>query len=93
MLSQEKRAGWVRIMFENFNSIGIGTQTWKMERLNHLVKDLKIDIVAGCETNLDWRQLPESMMDLYSHQAKLRMGRWLTTRPVTSSIGTNVEVQ
>ena len=66
MLSQEKRAGWVRIMFENSNSIGIGTQNWKMERLNHLVKDLKIDIVAGCETNLDWRQLPESMMDLLS---------------------------
>lgn len=66
MLSQEKRAGWVRIMFENFNSIGIGTQNWKMERLNHLVKDLKIDIVAGYETNLDWRQLPESMMDLLS---------------------------
>eukprot|EP00956_Cyclotella_meneghiniana_P023606 scaffold46222_cov40-Cyclotella_meneghiniana.AAC.4 len=66
IISQEKRAGWVRIMFENFNSIGVGTQDWKMDRLNHLIKDLKIDIVAGCETNVDWGQLPESMMDLLS---------------------------
>eukprot|EP00956_Cyclotella_meneghiniana_P004446 scaffold5449_cov52-Cyclotella_meneghiniana.AAC.14 len=28
-ISHDKRAGWVRIMFENFNSIGIGTQGGK----------------------------------------------------------------
>ena len=58
-------------MFENFNSIGIGTQNWKMDRLNHLVKQLQIDVVSGCETNLDWRQASESMLDLLApSQAK-----------------------
>jgi hypothetical protein len=64
MLSQSKRSGWVRIMFENFNGIGIGTQNWKMDRLNHLVKQLQIDVISGCETNIDWRQVSESMLDL-----------------------------
>eukprot|EP00956_Cyclotella_meneghiniana_P022376 scaffold42312_cov96-Cyclotella_meneghiniana.AAC.4 len=63
-IGHDKRAGWVRIMFENFNSIGIGTQGWKMDRLNHLIKQLKIDIVSGCETNLDWRQQSDDMIDL-----------------------------
>ena len=57
ILPEKKRPGWIWILFENFNSIGIGTQDWKMDRLNALVTNLKIDIVAGCETNIDWRQV------------------------------------
>jgi hypothetical protein len=44
-------------MFENFNSIGVGTQDWKVDRLNKLIKEHGIDVIAGCETNIDWRQV------------------------------------
>eukprot|EP00956_Cyclotella_meneghiniana_P019224 scaffold32771_cov65-Cyclotella_meneghiniana.AAC.1 len=65
-MSEEKRAGWIRIMFENFNSIGIGIQDWKIGRLNSLIESLRIDILAGAETNLDWRMLDDSqqLLDL-----------------------------
>ena len=54
-LDATKRSGWIHIMFENFNSIGIGTQDWKMDCLNHIIRELKIDVLPGCETNTDWR--------------------------------------
>jgi hypothetical protein len=65
-LSEEKRSVWIRIMFENFNSIGIGTQDWKMDRLNLLIESLRTDILTGAETNIDWRLLDESqqLLDL-----------------------------
>ena len=63
-IGQEKRPGWIRVMFENYNSIGIGTQDWKMDRLNQMIKDLSIDVVSGCETNVDWRQSNDGMLDL-----------------------------
>eukprot|EP00956_Cyclotella_meneghiniana_P004095 scaffold4965_cov23-Cyclotella_meneghiniana.AAC.3 len=63
-ISQDKCSSWIRIMFENYNSIGIGTQDWKMDRLNHLIKELHIDVVASCETNVDWRQTSDGMLDL-----------------------------
>ncbi|KAL3780888.1 hypothetical protein HJC23_009934 [Cyclotella cryptica] len=47
-MPRKKRSGWVRIMFENWNSLGIFTHGWKMDRLNQLVKDLQVDVVAGC---------------------------------------------
>jgi hypothetical protein len=48
---KRKPNGWVRLMFENWNSLGMFTHSWKVERLNHLVSDLQVDLVAGCETN------------------------------------------
>jgi hypothetical protein len=45
-------------MFENWNSLGIFSHSWKMERLNHMVTDLHVDIVAGCETQCDWSLVP-----------------------------------
>ena len=49
--------GWVRIMFENWNCLGVCTQSWKFDRLNYLVKCLNIDIVAGCESQTDWSKV------------------------------------
>ena len=46
-------------MFENWNSLGIFTHSWKMERLNHLVQDLQVDLIAGCETQCDWCRVPQ----------------------------------
>ena len=44
---KRKPTGWVRLMFENWNSLGIFSHSWKMERLNHMVTDLQVDIVTG----------------------------------------------
>jgi hypothetical protein len=41
-------------MFENWNSLGIGTQSWKIDRLNYLLTHLSIDIIAGCESQCNW---------------------------------------
>jgi hypothetical protein len=53
-LPEKKKDGWVRIMFENWNSLGVFTQSWKIERLNNLTQQLQIDIVMGCEAQCDW---------------------------------------
>ena len=53
-MPEKKHNGWIRIMFENWNSLGIYTQSWKLDRLNFLIKHLNIDIVAGCECQTDW---------------------------------------
>ena len=56
-MPEKKGQGWVRIMFENWNSLGIYTQSWKIDRLNYLVKRHNIDIVAGCECQTDWTKV------------------------------------
>jgi hypothetical protein len=56
-MPEKKGHGWVRIMFENWNSLGVCTQSWKFDRLNYLVKRLNIDIVAGCECQTDWSKV------------------------------------
>jgi hypothetical protein len=53
-LPEHKRSGWIRLMFENWNSLGVFTNTWKVDRLKYLIKHLEIDIVAGCEVQCDW---------------------------------------
>ena len=53
-LKEKKSHGWIRLMFENWNSLGIGTQRWKVDRLNYLIKHLRIDIIAGCESQCNW---------------------------------------
>ncbi len=77
-LSKKKSHGWIRLMFENWNSLGIGTQSWKLDRLNYLIKHLRIDIVAGCESQCNW-----SMVDKHNQlQALLTPG--MATRGVTA---------
>ncbi len=56
-LPEKKGHGWVRIMFENWNSLGVYTQSWKFDRLNYLVTRHNIDIVAGCECQTDWSKV------------------------------------
>jgi hypothetical protein len=59
-MAEEKQPGWIGLLFENFNSIGIGTQDWKIYCLNSLIESLRIDIVSGCETNIDWRLIDDA---------------------------------
>jgi hypothetical protein len=41
-MPETKSNGWVRIMFENWNSLGIFTHRWKIDRLNYLLQHLKM---------------------------------------------------
>jgi hypothetical protein len=44
---------------ENFNSLGIFTKGTKINSLNKLCRKFNTDILAGCETQADWRQASE----------------------------------
>jgi hypothetical protein len=46
----------VQIVMENFNSLGVFTNGVKINALNKLCQKFKTDILAGCETQADWRQ-------------------------------------
>ena len=61
-MPDKKESGWIRIMFENWNSLGVFTHKGKIDRLNYLIRRLHIDVVAGCECQCNW-----SMMD-QAHQ-------------------------
>ena len=51
-----KEEGRVRVYFENVNSLCLGTQTWKLDKLNTgILQGEEIDVVALCETQVDWR--------------------------------------
>ena len=54
----KKKSGMTRISFENWNSLGIFTQSWKMDKLNSKVQRLDLDVITGCETQTDWRFVP-----------------------------------
>ena len=56
-LPTRKQHGWVRLIFENWNSLGVGTQSWKLDRLNYLIKHLQIDVLAGCESQCNWSKV------------------------------------
>jgi len=46
----------VRVIMENFNSLGFFTNGVKINALNKLCRKFNTDILAGCETQVDWRQ-------------------------------------
>ncbi len=46
----------IRLTIENFNSLGIFTKGTKINSLNKLCRQFNTDILAGCETQADWRQ-------------------------------------
>jgi len=46
----------VRLIMENFNSLGIFTKGTTINSLNKLSRQFNTDILAGCETQADWRQ-------------------------------------
>ena len=63
-IAETKRRGMIRIMFENWNSLGLFTNTWKVDRLNYLIKSLSIDIIGGCESQVDWSFVKDDMQFL-----------------------------
>jgi hypothetical protein len=46
----------VRVVMENFNSLGFFTNGVKINALNKLCRKFKTDILTGWETQADWRQ-------------------------------------
>ena len=46
----------IRVVMENFNSLGVFTNGVKINALNKLCRKYNTDILAGCETQADWRQ-------------------------------------
>jgi hypothetical protein len=46
----------VRLIMENFTSLGIFTKGTQINSLNKLCRQFNTDIFAGCETQADWRQ-------------------------------------
>ena len=64
-LSQRKRKGIIRIMFENWNGQGLFGHNWKVEKLNHLIKWHSIDVMAGCEAGTDWSFVEEEKQLLH----------------------------
>ena len=59
-LSSNKKKGMIRLMFENWNGLGLFGHNWKCDKLNHLIKRHSVDIVAGCESGTDWSFVDES---------------------------------
>jgi hypothetical protein len=46
----------IRVVMENFNSLGVFTNGVKINALNKLCRKFNTDILAGCKTQADWRQ-------------------------------------
>ncbi len=46
----------VRVVMENFNSLGFFTNGVKINALNKLCRKFKMDILTGCKTQADWCQ-------------------------------------
>ena len=46
----------VRVVMENFNSLGVFTNGVKINALNKLCRKFNTDVLAGCETQADWSQ-------------------------------------
>jgi hypothetical protein len=56
----EKPAHSVRIMMENFNSLGATLGNSKIDALNNLCQDFKVDMLCGCKTQANWSMVPQS---------------------------------
>ena len=53
---QEKPDDCIWVIMENFNSLGVFTKDTKIKSLNKLCRRYNADVLAGCETQADWRQ-------------------------------------
>jgi hypothetical protein len=44
---------------ENFNSLGVFTNSTKINALNEICREFKADVLAGCKPQADWHQATE----------------------------------
>ena len=45
---------------ENFNSLCVMSGNAKITAVNNMCREYNVDILCGCETQIDWRQVPQS---------------------------------
>jgi hypothetical protein len=45
---------------ENFNSLPIPLGNTKVTPINNLCQDFKVDLLCGCEMQVDWRQVSQA---------------------------------
>ena len=50
----------IRIAMENFNSLCVLSGNEKINELNNICREYTVDILCGCETQIDWRQVPQA---------------------------------
>ena len=50
----------IRVAMENFNSLCVLSGNEKINELNNLCREYTVDILCGCETQIDWRQVPQA---------------------------------
>jgi len=53
---REKPNDAYRVMFENWNSLGVFTGNHKIDKIDGLVKHYQVDTIAGVEAQCDWRK-------------------------------------
>ena len=54
----QKDSNTFRLLYENWNSLGVFAGDDKTTNLNKLVKQYQVDTIAGCEAQCDWGQAP-----------------------------------
>ena len=88
---REKPDDAVRLMYENWNSLGIFTGDKKITTIDGLVKRYQVDILAGCETQCDWRQAERSRrfqhLLAFGQRKKCIVGHNTTERTVRDQKG------
>ena len=57
---REKPAHAIQIVMENFNSLCVTSGNAKITALNNMCRKYRVDILCGCETQINWRQVPQS---------------------------------
>jgi hypothetical protein len=57
---REKPAHSIRIMMENFDSLCVTSGSAKINAINGLCQDFKINLLCGCETQVDWRMVSQT---------------------------------
>ncbi len=57
---RKKPAYSVQIVMENFNSLCVTSGNLKINAVNNLCKVFKVNYLCGCETQVDWRQVPKA---------------------------------
>ncbi len=56
---REKPTHSIQIVMENINSLNVVSGNAKVNAINNLCHDFKVDILCGCETQVDWRMVPQ----------------------------------
>ena len=90
-IPREKPDDVYRLMFENWNSLGVFTGTSKISKLDRIAKHYEVDTMAGCEAQCDWRyaEYEQQFRNLFAFgkRTKSVVGHNITERTVRDQKG------